>query len=104
MEEHKLKPKNFAAYWFNRDGAIRALKVAGITLAVMMVFLLAIFAYFRKDLPRISLIWMPVHKVLRPYITTTPAKHFSGQVLAMLNATLLSSKTLITIFRKQLLL
>jgi len=47
-----LKPKNFAAYWFNRDGAIRALKVAGITLAVMMVFLLAIFAYFRKDLPR----------------------------------------------------
>ncbi|MCA9345223.1 transglycosylase domain-containing protein [Candidatus Saccharibacteria bacterium] len=47
-----LKPKNFAAYWFNRDGAIRALKVAGVSLAVMMVFLLATFAYFRKDLPR----------------------------------------------------
>ncbi len=47
-----LKPKNFAAYWFNRDGAIRALKVAGIGLAVMMVFMLAVFAYFRKDLPR----------------------------------------------------
>lgn len=47
-----LKPKNFAAYWFNRDGAIRALKVAGIGIAVMMVFMLAVFAYFRKDLPR----------------------------------------------------
>lgn len=47
-----LKPKNFAAYWFNRDGAIRALKVAGVSLAIMMVFLLAVFAYFRKDLPR----------------------------------------------------
>lgn len=47
-----LHPKHFAEYWFNRDGAIRALKVAGIGLAVMMVFLLAVFAYFRKDLPR----------------------------------------------------
>jgi membrane peptidoglycan carboxypeptidase len=47
-----LHPKNFAEYWFNRDGAIRALKIAGIGIAVMMVFMLAVFAYFRKDLPR----------------------------------------------------
>lgn len=47
-----LKPKNFAAYWFNRDGLIRALKVFGIGLAIAMVFMLAVFAYFRKDLPR----------------------------------------------------
>jgi membrane peptidoglycan carboxypeptidase len=46
------KPKNFAEYWFNRDGAIRALKVAGIALAVLMIMTLAVFAYFRKDLPK----------------------------------------------------
>jgi penicillin-binding protein 1A len=47
-----LKPKNFAAYWFNRDGLIRALKIVGISMAIIMVMMLAIFAYFRKDLPR----------------------------------------------------
>jgi penicillin-binding protein 1A len=47
-----LHPKNFAEYWFNREGAIRALKITGIALAVMMVLMLAVFAYFRKDLPR----------------------------------------------------
>lgn len=45
-------PKHFAEYWFNRDGAIRALKIAGVTLAIMMVMTLAVFAYFRKDLPK----------------------------------------------------
>lgn len=47
-----LHPKNFAAYWFNRDGLIRFLKISGVALAISMIFLLAVFAYFRKDLPR----------------------------------------------------
>lgn len=46
------RPKHFAEYWFNRDGAIRALKIAGVTLAILMVMMLAVFAYFRKDLPK----------------------------------------------------
>ena len=45
-------PKHFAAYWFNRDGLIRALKILGIAIAVLMIFTLAVFAYFRKDLPK----------------------------------------------------
>lgn len=45
-------PKHFAEYWFNRDGAIRALKIAGVSLAVLMILMLAVFAYFRKDLPK----------------------------------------------------
>jgi penicillin-binding protein 1A len=49
---YRLSPKHFAEYWFNRDGGIRALKILGIGLAVLMVMTLALFAYFRKDLPK----------------------------------------------------
>lgn len=47
-----LIPKNFAAYWFNRDGFVRFLKITGIMIAIGIIFVLAVFAYFRKDLPR----------------------------------------------------
>jgi penicillin-binding protein 1A len=47
-----LHPKNFASYWFNRDGLIRFLKISGVALALSLIFMLAVFAYFRKDLPR----------------------------------------------------
>lgn len=50
----KLQPKRLAEYWFSRDGAIMALKIAGIGILVMFIFTLGIFAYFRKDLPDIS--------------------------------------------------
>lgn len=50
----RLRPKHLAAYWFSRDGAITALKVAGIGILVLFVLSLAILAYFRKDLPQIN--------------------------------------------------
>lgn len=46
------QPKHFAEYWFNKDGGVRALKILGITFFVMLVLMLAVFAYFRKDLPK----------------------------------------------------
>lgn len=50
----KLQPKRLAEYWFSRDGAIMGLKVAGIFILIMFIFTIGIFAYFRKDLPDIS--------------------------------------------------
>src|SRR4051812_3190290 len=46
----RLQPKRLAAYWFSRDGAITALKIAGIAIVAMFILTLAVFAYYRKDL------------------------------------------------------
>lgn len=50
----RLRPKHLAAYWFSRDGGIMALKITGIGILVLFVLTLAVFAYFRKDLPDIK--------------------------------------------------
>lgn len=50
----RMHPKRLAAFWFSRDGAIMALKITGITIAVFFVLTMAVFAYFRKDLPNIK--------------------------------------------------
>jgi len=50
----RLQPKRLYAYWFSRDGAIMALKVAGIAIVAMFIITLGVFAYFRKDLKGIT--------------------------------------------------
>jgi penicillin-binding protein 1A len=49
-----MQPKRLAAFWFSRDGAIMALKVMGAGILVIFVILIGLFAYFRKDLPKIN--------------------------------------------------
>lgn len=51
---YRLHPKRVAEYWFSREGAIMALKVAGISVVVCFFLVIGIFAYFRKDLPKIK--------------------------------------------------
>jgi penicillin-binding protein 1A len=50
----RIQPKRLAAYWFSRDGAITALKAAGIAIVAMFIVTLAVFAYYRKDLKDIT--------------------------------------------------
>lgn len=50
---HRMNPKRFLQYLFSREGGIMALKVAGIGFVVGFLLLVGIFAYFRKDLPKI---------------------------------------------------
>ena len=50
----RLQPKRLAAYWFSRDGAIMALKIAGIAIVVLFIITLGVFAYFRKDLKSVD--------------------------------------------------
>lgn len=51
---YRLHPRRLAAYWFSRDGGIMALKIAGIGIVVLFITTLGVFAYFRKDLPKIN--------------------------------------------------
>ncbi len=50
---YRLHPKQLAAYWFSREGGIMALKITGIGIVVCFFLAVGVFAYFRKDLPKI---------------------------------------------------
>ncbi len=50
---YKLSPKRLYAYWFSRDGASTAVKGLGFGIVVGFFLLIALFAYFRKDLPNL---------------------------------------------------
>jgi len=51
---YRLHPKRVAQYWFSREGAIMALKITGISIIAMFLLVIGLFAYFRKDLPKIN--------------------------------------------------
>jgi penicillin-binding protein 1A len=51
---HRLHPKHLAEYWFSREGAIMALKITGVGIIVCFFLVIGVFAYFRKDLPKIK--------------------------------------------------
>ena len=50
----RLHPKRMYKYWFSREGGIMALKIFGIGTLAAFLLLIAVFAYFRKDLPNIK--------------------------------------------------
>lgn len=50
---YRLSPNRLAKYWFSREGAMMALKVAGIGILAMVLFVGALFAYYRKDIDQI---------------------------------------------------
>jgi len=50
---YHLHPKNFFKYWFSKRGMIMALKILGITVLVLCLFVGGLFVYFRKDLDAI---------------------------------------------------
>ena len=51
---YRLQPKRVAAYWFSREGGIMALKIVGVSIVVCFFLTVGLFAYFRKDLPKIK--------------------------------------------------
>lgn len=50
----RLNPKHLAAYWFSREGGLMALKIMGVGIVVFFFIAVGVFAYFRKDLPKIK--------------------------------------------------
>lgn len=51
---YRLDPRRAARYWFSREGGIMALKLAGVGFVVLFLLIVGVFAYFRKDLPKIK--------------------------------------------------
>lgn len=51
---YRLHPQRVARYWFSRQGGIMALKIIGIAVVVGFFLTIGLFAYFRKDLPKIK--------------------------------------------------
>lgn len=50
---YRLHPKRVLKYWFSREGAIMALKLAGIGCIILGIFIAALFAYYRHELDAI---------------------------------------------------
>jgi membrane peptidoglycan carboxypeptidase len=50
----RLNPRHLAAYWFSREGGLMALKIMGVGIVVCFFLAVGVFAYFRKDLPKIK--------------------------------------------------
>lgn len=50
---YRMHPKRLAKFWFSKDGLKMALKLLGIMLLLMILFIGALFAYYRKDLDAI---------------------------------------------------
>lgn len=74
---YRLHPKRVWAYWFSKRGAIMALKITGIALLVICLFVGALFAYFRKDLDAIN----PDELSKRVQTTVTKYLDRNGNVL-----------------------
>lgn len=51
---YRLHPKRVYHYWFSKKGAIMALKIIGVGIVAMFILMIAVFAYFRKDLPKLE--------------------------------------------------
>ncbi len=51
---YRLHPKRVARYWFSREGGVMALKIIGVSIVVGFFMTIGLFAYFRKDLPKIK--------------------------------------------------
>jgi penicillin-binding protein 1A len=51
---YRLHPRRVAQYWFSREGGIMALKIIGASIVIGFFMTIGLFAYFRKDLPKIK--------------------------------------------------
>ncbi len=50
----RLHPKRVAKFWFSREGGIMALKLIGVSFVLGFILIIGLFAYFRKDLPKVK--------------------------------------------------
>lgn len=50
----RLHPKRVIKYWFSREGFIMSLKLTGISISMLFLLVVGVFAYVRKDLPNIK--------------------------------------------------
>lgn len=74
---YRLNPKHFAEYWFNKDGAIMAIKIFGVVLLILCLLIGGLFIFFRKDLDAIR----PGELSKRVQTTATTYLDRNGEIL-----------------------
>lgn len=47
---YRMHPKRVFHYWFSKKGALMALKLAGVMLVIVAIFVAALFSYYRREL------------------------------------------------------
>jgi membrane peptidoglycan carboxypeptidase len=67
---YRLHPKRVFKYWFSKRGALMALKILGVFILLMVLFVGGLFAYFRKDLDQIR------PEELAKRVQTTVSKYY----------------------------
>lgn len=50
---YRMHPKRFFGYWFSREGAFMALKIAGIGFGIIVLIIGILFVYYRRELDSI---------------------------------------------------
>lgn len=51
---YRLHPKRVIKFWFSKQGAITFLKLAGVGIIILAIFIAALFAYYRRELDAFS--------------------------------------------------
>ncbi len=74
---YRLNPKNAYKYWSSRQGAVMALKIAGVSLLAFCLLIGGLFIFFRKDLDAIR----PGELSKRVQTTATTYLDRNGKVL-----------------------
>lgn len=74
---YRLHPKRFWGYWFSKRGMAMALKITGVSILLVALFIGGLFAYFRKDLDQIR----PGEIDKRVQTTVTTYLDRNGEVL-----------------------
>lgn len=67
---YRLHPKRLIKFWFSKRGAIALLKIVGIGLVILAIFIAALFAYYRRELDAFS------PDRLAKSVQTTVSKYF----------------------------
>lgn len=50
---YRLNPKRMAKFWFSKQGAITFAKLVGVAFIILVIFIAALFAYYRRELDSI---------------------------------------------------
>jgi penicillin-binding protein 1A len=51
---YRLHPKRVMKFWFSKQGALMALKLLGVGVLILAIFIAALFAYYRRELDAFS--------------------------------------------------
>ncbi|MGH7196550.1 MAG: transglycosylase domain-containing protein [Candidatus Saccharimonadales bacterium] len=74
---YRLHPKRVAKFWFSKEGGLTLLKLAGIGLVILAIFVAALFAYYRRELDAIR----PGELAKRVQSTVTKYYDRNGELL-----------------------